>query len=63
MAMEHQVKQSECVCMNMKRMVQLKLAYNIFLKYFFGGLALIKSMFEWNKQTKSTHTEGFEYGH
>jgi hypothetical protein len=30
MAMKHQVKQSECVCMNMKRMVQLKLAYNIF---------------------------------
>ncbi len=36
MAMEHQVKQSECVCMNMKRMVQPKLAYNIFWSTFSG---------------------------
>jgi hypothetical protein len=34
--MEHQVKQSECVCMNMKRMVQPKLAYNIFWGTFSG---------------------------
>jgi hypothetical protein len=34
--MEHQVKQSECVCMNMKRMVQPKLAFNIIWSTFSG---------------------------